>query len=324
MAIGNLSRNIGSGSVYVDRHIEAPRWIPFGQNSLSPGDDPVIIDVDAHIISDPDDIASVARQGSFNSSVFAVTGSWAARNIQIVATPRATVTRNTKDSITFRATGVDPGGGLQAVVADNVYSLITVKEGVERVFWNGGFSRNYNEGGGADTIPLAQFISGIPDDTFDSVSIVSKSPDVPWITLSNASAANAALIVTPPSDISGNQLIYVILRVTRDTATPTTDDTTVAITILDILDPVTEGISIIGWDLPNGIQRGATFQVAVLLDQPLPNTDSLAASDFVADGLTGVTITGAAVDSSDNKRYILTCSTTQGIQGLVNFRYMAT
>lgn len=240
----------------------------------------------------------------------------------MTATPRATVDRNRTDSIIMRATGVT-SGSLSATHADNTFSLTTIKEGVQRIFWKGNPARTLNEGQNI-IISLAQFIGGVPDDTFDSVEIVSKSPDVGWISLENAATSMAALRINHSGkEVSGNTLIQVDLRVNKSTASPTSDETQAVFTILDIIDPTLEGISIIGYDLPNGIQQGSTFSVKVLLDAPLADGDTLVAADFIVDGLDGVAITGVAKDTSDasNKTYLLTCSVAQNIKGVVNIRY---
>ena len=322
MPINNLARNIGSGSVSIDRQLEAPVWIPFGSATLPPGSDPIVLSVPQYIASHPDDIASVAVDGSVDSTVFAISGTWGERDLTITATPRATVTRNRKDSIRMVATGVR-SGTLAAKTAVNTFSLTTIKEGVQRVFWKGNPARTLNEGQNI-AIGLSQFIGGIPDDTFDSVEIVSKSPDVQWIALENANTSMAQLRINHSGkEVSGNTNIQVALRVNKSTASPTSDETMAVFTILDIVDPLKQGISITGYDLPSGIQKGSTFPVKLFLDAPLEAGDSLQVSDFTVDGLDGVAITSVAKDSSDTseKTYIITCSVANNIRGIVNIRY---
>ena len=194
----------------------------------------------------------------------------------------------------------------------------------DRIWWSGTPGRSVNEGT-TIRVPLAGFITGVPDNTFDSISFVSKLPAADWITLNNASAANAALVVAAPS-VDTNRNIVVTLRVTKSTADPQTDDVSFVITVLNLSAPISTGINVLRWDVPNMKVTGGTFQAAVTFDNALSQGDTLVPSDFYIDGLptgaTGVTITKVAVDPTNDARYILSCTAAVGIEGIVTFGFV--
>ena len=319
MPIRNLGNAIDSGSIYVDRSVQAPQWTPFPRTRLPEGATGQAFPVKGYLRGD---IASVETVGSFNRNVFTVAGT--GLDMVVTATPRAAVTADTDDSITLRATGEDPGGGLSAGVVNNTLILTTLNVPKPRIWWTGTPARAINEST-TISIPLANYIIGIPDNTFDSIAFVSKQPQADWITLTNREAANAALAIAAPA-VESNQTIEVVLRVTKSTAEPSTDDISFAITVLNLTAPVSTGLNVLRWDVPNMKVTGGTFRATVLFDNALSMGDTLTPADFYVDGLptgsTGITITSVTKDDTNDALYILNCTAAPGIEGVITFGFV--
>ena len=315
MPIQNLGRTL-QGNAYVDSRVTAPTWRPFPRLTFPAGSDQYQEVLLGYLDGDVESIAGV---GSFTGEVFSLSGTNPNKILSV--TPRASVSQNTVDSIVLRATG-QPIGALTPT-ADQTYYVTTIAEGVERVFWAGNPGRAFNENTSNNIIGLSQFVQGLPDNSFDSITLIEKSPDVDWITLLNGDSTMAQLRVAAPS-VNINTHIQVTLRVTRDTASPKTDDITFTITVLDI-DTVdeNEGINVVRWDMPNAPINEGVFTVSLLLDAPLQQGDSLDSNDFYIDGVptgqNGVRILSVAVDRDNNKRYILSCRASHSVNGIATF-----
>lgn len=289
MPIPNLvSQNVGVTSV--DRSIEAPQWTPFGEATRVEGDTDTIVLTIANYLSG--DVTAVAAEGSFNSNVFVLSGS--NESLVITATPRASVTDDVQDSITIRATGQTSGG--LTPTSDNSFTLTTLDKVEERIFWSGSPGRTVLENT-TSTIGLSQYVKGIPDDDFDSISLVSTDPSSSYITVENGGTSMAQLQIVAPA-VAATTNVAVTLRVTKSTAEPTSDDVSFVITILNTdagMQPVDEGI-IATWNMPDGIQTAATVQCTVSFsDVP---TGTLVAGDLYTDGIAGATITSVTAGST--------------------------
>lgn len=312
MPIMNLGR-VQTGSVYIDRAVQAPQWTPIPVYTSAEGGDSITVAVRNYLRGD---IATVATHGSFPSARFGISGS----NLDMVITlnPRPSVAdgEQVQDKLTLRATGVSPGAGVTPT-ADTTITIVTFDVPDEKIFWTGSPGRSINEGQ-TITIPLAQYVGGTPDAEFDSIAI-GKNPNVDWITLENPTAANAQLKVVAP-EVSENQNVVVTGTVRKATANPTSDVTQWVITVLNLEIPTEgQGINVLRWDIPQGIIRAGTFQVAVIFDGPLQASDSLTVADFYVDGLDGVTITSVDEDDSNANRYILSCTARTNITGIATF-----
>jgi len=261
------------------------------------------------------DVTAVATEGSFNTDVYSVSGS----NLEMVvtATPRDSVADRAQvlDTLTLRATGTGIGS-LAAPTADGTFNVVTFDVADEKVIWTGNPGRSVNENTNT-LIALSQYITGLPTNSFDSVSILSKTPDVDWITLENADTTMARLRVNAPS-VSMTTQVTVGLRVTKSTANPTTDDITANFTVIDLNPQGATGISVIRYDKPEGAITAGTFVVAVEFSSALGDGDTLVPSDIYVDGLTGVTVDSVAVDPNDNTKYNITLTAVQNIQGVVD------
>lgn len=308
MPITNL-RNRQTGNMYIDRSVEAVRWLPIPTYTSQEGGDPITIAVTGYLQGD---VQTVATQGSFNSSVFAVTG--ANREMVVTATPRADVAfgQQIQDTITLRATGVTVNSITPAPV-DNSFTVVTFDASEPKIFWSGSPGRSVNEGT-TTNIGLSQYIRGIPDNTFDSVSFVT-APTQNWITLTDANSSMANLRIVAPQ-VTGTMNIPVALRVTKSTAMPTTDDTTAVITVLDLNPTGDAGIAVERWNVPEGVITAGTFMASVKFTQELAEGDTLVVSDLYIDGLTGVTITSVTVNADDATTYDLVCTADQNIIGV--------
>ena len=317
MPIQNLGR-VQSGSVYVDRSVEAVRWLPIDTYTSKEGGPAKTYAVKDYLRGD---VNTVVTQGSFNSSVFSTTGT----NLDMVvtATPRAAVTDDAQvlDNLVLRATGITVNSVTPAAV-DGTISVVTFGVPEERIYWVGTPGRTVNESTNI-TIPLVQFIQGTYNNDFDSITLVSTTPNTSYITVENGTGnnkANAALRVNAPG-VSVTTNINVVLRVTKSTATPTTDDITFTITVLDLTPTADAGISVVRWDMPDMPISAGTFNASVFFDQALGESDTLVPGDFYIDGFAnsaaGVQITAVAVDGSDNKKYNLSLSAAQNINGIL-------
>lgn len=322
MAIANLGRSL-QGSSYVDSTTQAPQWRPFPHNTFPPGSPAYTEELRGYLDGD---VTMINTKGSFNADVFTISG--VQPNRILTVTPRATTARNERDSVVLVATGVTVGD--VTPTDEQTYYVTTTSTDVERVFWSGTPGRTLNEGQ-TITIGLSQYIRGVPDDSFDSVSIVSSDPvsatrqqggDTPWIVLQNANTSMARLSITAPQ-VNTNINVTVNMRVTRSTASPKTDDVSFTITVLDIVDPAVQGINVIRWDMPNQPIDAGTFQAIVVFDSALGGGDSLAPADFYIDGVptgeNGITINSVAVDTTDDKRYILSCTAAANLKGIATF-----
>ena len=178
-----------------------------------------------------------------------------------------------------------------------------------------------NEGTTA-IIGLSQFVYGLPDNSFDSVAFVT-DPSQNWITVENAATTMATLKIVAPL-VNATQQISVTLRVTKSTATPKTDDTTVRITVLDLNPSGATGLNIVRWDFPDQIIKSGTFMAAVFFDAELGESDTLVPADIYIDGVSGVTITSIAKDSNDPKKYNLTCTAADNTYGVATFGLVRT
>jgi len=311
MPIVNLGR-VQSGSVYVDRSVVAPSWLDIPTYTAPEGGAARTYRIRQYLRGD---VASVAPNGSFNSAVFTITGT--GLDTVVTATPRASVADRDQelDTLILRAIGV-PIGTLTPQ-ADQDIDVVTFDVPDEKIFWSGSPGRSVNENT-TTVIGLAQFIRGIPDNDFDSVEIMSKTPNVPWITLLNAGGTMAQIRIVAP-EVSVNTNVEVMITVNKSDATPSADTITAIFTVVNLNPTVDAGINVVRWDVPQGIQDGATFQVAVLFDGPLQSGDTLTPADFYVDGVDGITISSVAVDTDNDQRYILTCAAAQNSRGIATF-----
>lgn len=300
--------------MYVDRLVEAPKWIRFPTYTSPAGGNAETRAVEDYLSGD---IASVAAQGSFNTDVFSIAGT--NEDIVITGTPRATVSDLTRDTITLRAVGESPGRGLTPT-ADNSWTVVSIPEGQNTLFWTGPPGITINEST-TPVIALSQYLHGMPDGSFDKIEIVSTTPNSDWIVLENPTNTMARLAITAP-EISSVRTVSVVLRATRSTASPKTADTTFTITVLPIIDVQEQGISIVRYDVPQGRITSGTFNVDVYLDAPLETGDTLVAADFRFDGLDGVAVTAVTKHDTNEQRYILTCTAENNIEGIVNLQYV--
>lgn len=308
MPLQNLGR-APAGNLYIDRSVRAVRWLPIDTYTSAEGGPAKTFAVKDYLEGD---VNTVVTQGNFEGDVFTTSGT----NLDLVvtATPRASVMDGEQllDTLTLRATGIAVNSVTPAPV-DATINVVTFDLPTQRTFWVGNPGRSVNEST-TTLIGLSQFIRGIPDNSFDSVAFVS-NPSVNWVTLENANGTMARLKIVAPA-VSSTMQIPVSLRVTDSDSVPTTDDITFNITVIDLSPTADAGINVLRWDMPTGPVVNSPFVVSVLLDQPLGEGDTLVPSDFYVDSVANVSITAVAVDSTDNKKYNLTCTAAQNTFGI--------